>query len=339
MGNDQPMEQIPLARVGDMWAWDLVEISHSLEELEGEGFWVIALPYEGVPTLARFASTGSHPPEGVVGDWHGVPSKEWHSSLDAAQYRERVAAIRERIALGDVYQVNLCRVLSAKFPGGSDVAALDAILRSGNPAPYGGFLRLPGFELVSASPELFLSRDKATVRSGPIKGTAHSAEKLLDKDFAENVMITDLVRNDLSRVAVSGGVSVPEFLVREEHPGIAHLVSYVQAELEPGVTWRSLLNATFPPGSVTGAPKYSALKIIDELETESRGSYCGAFGWISGDQGSLGVTIRTFWKHDETLKFGTGAGITWLSDPQAEWEETELKARRLCSLAAEENHP
>lgn len=338
MGNDQPMERIPLARVGDTWAWDLVEISHSLDDLESEGFWVVALPYEGVPTLARFASTGSHPPEGAVGDWPGVSSKAWQSSLDASQYRERVTDIKERIALGDVYQVNLCRVLSAEFPDGSDVAALDTILRSGNPAPHGGFLRIPGFELVSASPELFISRNQSTVRSGPIKGTAHSGEELLEKDFAENVMITDLVRNDLSRVAIPGGVSVPEFLVREEHPGIAHLVSYVQAELAPGVTWQVLINATFPPGSVTGAPKYSALKIIEGLETESRGSYCGAFGWVSGNQGSLGVTIRTFWRHGETLKFGTGAGITWLSDPQAEWEETELKAHRLCALAAEETY-
>lgn len=339
MGNDQPMERIPLARVGDTWAWDLVETSDSLDALESEGFWVVALPFEGAPTLARFAKTASHPPEGAVGAWQGVSPEAWQSSLDSARYRERVTEIRERIALGDVYQVNLCRVLSARFPDDSDVAALDAILRAGNPAPHGGFLRIPGFELVSASPELFISRDQNTVRSGPIKGTAHAGEELLDKDFAENVMITDLVRNDLSRVATSGGVSVPEFLVREEHPGIAHLVSYVQADLQPGITWQSLLNATFPPGSVTGAPKYSALKIIDDLETESRGSYCGAFGWISGDQGSLGVTIRTFWRQGEALKFGTGAGITWLSDPQAEWEETELKARRLCALAEGVHHP
>jgi para-aminobenzoate synthetase component 1 len=238
-----------------------------------------------------------------------------------------------------VYQVNLCRILSAPIVGAADVAALDAILQVGNPAPHSGFIRIPGCEVVSASPELFLARDEDTLRSGPIKGTAPAGGDLLDKDVAENVMITDLVRNDLSRVARPGGVSVPEFLQREEHPGIAHLVSYVQADLVPGVSWRDILEATFPPGSVTGAPKYSALQLIKELEPESRGSYCGAFGWIAGQRGSLGVTIRTFWKESDVFKFGTGAGITWLSDPVAEWQETELKARRLCALAAGRDVP
>lgn len=339
MGNDRVMDGIPLARAGSVWAWDLVEMSHNLEDLDGQGFWVVALPYEGKPTLARFARTGDEPPANAMAAWHGVAADSWTTSMGEFAYQTGVAVIRDRIAQGDVYQVNLCRILSAPLPAESDVAVLDEILRAGNPAPYGGFLRVPECELVSASPELFLSRDEGVVRSGPIKGTAPTGGDLLEKDVAENVMITDLVRNDLSRVARPGGVSVPEFLVREEHPGIDHLVSYVQADLLPGTTWRQILDATFPPGSVTGAPKHSALKLIGELETESRGRYCGAFGWVSGDRGSLGVTIRTFWKDSGLLKFGTGAGITWLSDPQGEWQETELKARRLCALASSGRRP
>lgn len=149
-------------------------------------------------------------------------------------------------------------------------------------------------------------------------------------------MIVDLVRNDLSRVSVAGSVTVPELLQVQEHPGLVHLVSYVQGRLVPGAGWPELLEATFPPGSVTGAPKLAALDIIDRLEPASRDLYCGAFGWVDADTGEaeLAVAIRTFWLRDGQLRFGTGAGITWGSDAAAEWRETELKAARLTRLAA-----
>jgi len=190
--------------------------------------------------------------------------------------------------------------------------------------------------VASASPELFLRRSGDTVESGPIKGTARTAADLLDKDHAENVMIVDLVRNDLGRVAATGSVEVPELCAVEEHPGLVHLVSTVRARLRPGVGWTEILAATFPPGSVTGAPKSSALRLIDELEPRARGPYCGAVGWVDADQreACLAVGIRTFWLRSGTLCFGTGAGITWRSDPQQEWEETELKAARLIALAS-----
>jgi para-aminobenzoate synthetase component 1 len=264
--------------------------------------------------------------------------------MDEAAYVRGVQEVRAAIEAGSVYQANLCRVMSAPRPVGldDDVAALSCLLAEGNPSPHGGFLRLPdhGVEVASASPELFLSTRTdgmgVLVRSGPIKGTGRTAADLTEKDVAENVMIVDLVRNDLSRVSVAGSVTVPELLQVQEHPGLVHLVSYVEGRLVPGAGWPELLDATFPPGSVTGAPKLAALDIIDRLEPVSRDLYCGAFGWVDADTGEaeLAVAIRTFWLRDGQLRFGTGAGITWGSDAAAEWRETELKSARLTRLAA-----
>jgi para-aminobenzoate synthetase component 1 len=269
----------------------------------------------------------------------------WTSSLDRAAYVTGVQRIREHIAAGDVYQANLCRVLSAPLPdpGKADVDALTALLSRGNPAPYAGTVRLPahGVEVATASPELFLRRDGRAVASGPIKGTGRTAADLLEKDHAENVMIVDLVRNDLGRVCATGSVTVPALCAIEEHPGLVHLVSTVSGELADGVGWPELLAATFPPGSVTGAPKSSALRIIEALEPVPRGPYCGGIGWVDADRGTgeLAVGIRTFWidrtvPGSPVLRFGTGAGITWGSDPEREWDETELKAARLLAVAS-----
>jgi para-aminobenzoate synthetase component 1 len=189
---------------------------------------------------------------------------------------------------------------------------------------------------VSASPELFLRRQGAVLESGPIKGTGRTAADLTPKDSAENVMIVDLVRNDLGVVCRTGSVTVPHLLALEAHPGLVHLVSTVRGELRDDAGWADVLAATFPPGSVTGAPKSSALRIIDAVETASRGPYCGAVGWVDADArtAELAVAIRTFWLSDGVLRFGTGAGITWGSDPDREWDETELKAERLLAVAS-----
>jgi para-aminobenzoate synthetase component I len=195
-----------------------------------------------------------------------------------------------------------------------------------------------GVHVASASPERFLSREGDLVRSSPIKGTASRRDAFLPKDRAENVMIVDLVRNDLGRVCEWGSVTVPGLLEVEAHPGLFHLVSTVAARLRPGVGWAEVLDATFPPGSVTGAPKLAALATIAELEPVDRGVYCGAVGWVDADRrrGDLNVAIRTFWIEDGMLHLGTGGGITHDSDPDGEWEETELKARNLLAVAA---HP
>jgi para-aminobenzoate synthetase component I len=316
----------------------LAEVTDDPAALDAGGWWAVVLTYEGHLTAARF--TDVRAAELPAACWPGVPAGRWTSSMDQPEYVAGVAAIRERIAAGDVYQANLCRVLSAPLRPGWDVAGLAGLLAVGNPAPFGGFVRLPdqGVHVATASPELYLRRSGRVVESGPIKGTGRTAADLLPKDEAENVMIVDLVRNDLGRVCVPGSVTVPHLLTLEQHPGLVHLVSTVRGELLPGSGWADILAATFPPGSVTGAPKSSALRIIDSLEPAERGVYCGAVGWVDADRGraELAVAIRTFWADGDTLHFGTGAGITWGSDPYGEWAETELKATRLLAVAAQE---
>ena len=331
----------PLARFGDRVATGLLDVTEDPSALDSTGFWAVSADFEGRLVCARFADVRVEPvPAPVPGEWRGPAADDWTSSLDRAAYTAGVRRIREYIAAGEVYQANLCRVLSAPLPSGADADALTALLARGNPAPYAGTIRLPGHgvEIATASPELFLRRDGRTVESGPIKGTGRTEADLLEKDYAENVMIVDLVRNDIGRVCATGSVTVPDLCAVEKHPGLVHLVSTVRGELREDAGWPELLDAAFPPGSVTGAPKSSALRIIDELETAPRGPYCGGIGWVDADRGTgeLAVGIRTFWidRAAGVLRFGTGAGITWGSDPEAEWRETELKASRLLAVAS-----
>jgi para-aminobenzoate synthetase component I len=327
----------PLAVVGGRLLTRLVDVTSDLAALDGEGLWAVVLPFSGPPVLARFAETRpARPWPGPP--WRGPDVGDWTTSLDRAGFCAGVDAIRAAIGAGDVYQVNLTRRLSASLPPGADIAALGAALGQGNPAPYSAVVRLPsvGCHVASASPERFLRRDGDRVWSSPIKGTAADPSRFLPKDRAENVMIVDLVRNDLGRVCVWGSVEVPALCTVEQHPGLVHLVSTATGRLRPGVGWGDVAGATFPPGSVTGAPKLAALDHIARLETAPRGVYCGAVGWVDADRrrGELNVAIRTFWVEDGRLHLGTGGGITWDSTPAGEWAETELKAHRLLRVAA-----
>lgn len=315
------------------------------------GFWAVVGDFEGRVRAWRFAEVRTderpaEPPDGDVVAWSGPELAAWTSSTGEPEYLAAVEEIRHRVRAGDVYQVNLCRVLSAPMPAdprtGPPARALAERLTRGNPAPYAGGLVVPGEHpvwVVSASPELFVRIADGVITSGPIKGTAATADGLTDKDRAENVMIADMVRNDLQRICLPGTVEVSALLALERHPGLVHLVTTVQGRLRAGIGWSDVLTATYPPASVSGAPKHAALQTISALEPERRGPYCGAFGWVDGDTGQaeLAVAIRTFWWTADAggrLHFGTGAGITWGSDPAAEWAETELKAARLVGLAS-----
>ncbi len=333
------VETAPLAVVGDQLLTDLVDVTADVGALDGPGRWAVVLPFDGPAVCARFATVRpARPWRGRP--WPGVPATSWRSSLDRDGFSAGVERIRDAIAAGHVYQVNLTRRLSADLPrdaDGVDVAALGAALAEGNPAPFSAVVRLPahGVHLASASPERFLARDGDRVWSSPIKGTAPDQAGLTAKDRAENVMIVDLVRNDLGRVCEWGSVTVPSLLAVEHHPGLVHLVSTVEGRLRTGCGWAETLAATFPPGSVTGAPKIAALDHIARLEPCERGVYCGAVGWVDGERrrGALNVAIRTFWIDGGRIHFGTGGGITWDSTPEGEWAETELKARRLLRVA------
>ena len=332
-----PAPEMPLAVVGGRLATGLRDLTSDLSALDSSGFWAVVLPFEGAPICARFADVRPATPWPGP-PWRGPEPSAWTSSLSESGFADGVRRIRASIEAGDVYQVNLTRRLSAPLPPGADVAALGAALADGNPAPYSAVVRLPsvGCHVASASPERFLARDGDVLTSGPIKGTAPDPSGLTAKDRAENVMIVDLVRNDLGRVCEHGSVDVPALLALEHHPGLVHLVSTVTGRLRPGLGWADAIAATFPPGSVTGAPKIAALAQIRALEPVDRGVYCGAVGWVDADnrRGDLNVAIRTFWVEDGQLHLGTGGGITWDSDPDDEWAETELKARRLLRVAS-----
>jgi para-aminobenzoate synthetase component I len=265
----------------------------------------------------------------------------WASSLDQPAFEAGVRTIVGLIDEGDCYQVNLTRRLTCARP--ADPVGLWCALETGNPAPHATFLRtgdeVPGLELavVSASPERFLRVDGRHVETRPIKGTAVSPAWLRasEKDRAENVMIVDLARNDLGRVCAPGSVTVPELCELEPHPGLVHLVSTVRGTLRDDVGLGGLLRATFPPASVTGAPKPRVLQAIEDLEPVRRGIYTGAVGWVDTvrDRADLAVAIRTFTVTPAGTQLGVGGGITADSDPTAEWRETELKAARLLAVA------
>jgi para-aminobenzoate synthetase component 1 len=317
---------------------DLAEVTDDVAAMDRAGLWVVTVSFEGQRCCLRFARSE---PLGAWWDGAGAwrppaPPDRWDSSLAREDYEAAVGVVRERIAAGEVYQANICRVLSAAAPDPPDLRALGAALARGNPAPYAAVVCAPdaGVMVACASPELFLRRDGDRVASGPIKGTGDTVDALTDKDRAENVMIVDMVRNDLGRVATTGTVEVSSLLRVERHPGLVHLVSTVTAAVPRARPWADLLDATFPPASVTGAPKSSALRVIDELEPVPRGLYCGAVGWVDATRGcgTLAVGIRTFEWREGRLHLGTGAGITWGSEPRREWEETELKVRTLLAV-------
>lgn len=337
-------DSTPIAKFGDVVATDLIAITHNPDDLQAGGWWAVAQTFEGEFTAFRFATIESQTTQRQVGreNHNRIPLDSWSSSMTQQQYEDAVQTIRQDISRGWVYQANLCRVLTSQVPSPIDLEALYDDLLQNNPAPYAGYLRVPEYniDIASASPELFLARSNTKLSSSPIKGTAKTAAQLLDKDSAENIMIVDLVRNDLSHACREGTVKVDHLLRVEEHPGLVHLVSDISGEVDTSIPWSQILSATSPPGSVSGAPKSSALETIARLETSPRSYYCGAFGWIDTDKdtASLAVAIRTFWQErtdsGASIHFGTGAGITWESDPHGEWVETELKAHRLLNIAA-----
>lgn len=275
-----------------------------------------------------------------------LPALPWRADHGALAWDEAIRKVRHYITQGDIFQANITmRWHSPRLPE-CDRLRLYHQLRQRCPAPFGAWFHTPSITLLSASVERFLSLSAGgTIETRPIKGTigidpdpernaalrhalAHD-----DKELAENLMITDLMRHDIGRVCQLGSVNVPQLCTVERFAHVHHLVSSVQGQLRPELDALDLLAATVPPGSVTGAPKHRALDIIDEVETSARGAYCGTLfrlGW-DGDMDSS-VIIRSLSATQHGLSLGAGGGITWPSDAQREYREMCLKAAPLLSL-------
>ncbi len=263
------------------------------------------------------------------------------SHFDLESYSRAVDRCREHILAGDVFEVCLTHRMEADLA----MPAWDLYrrLRHLNPAPFAGFLQFPDFQVLSASPERFLKLDESGVaESRPIKGTRPRGETPADdarlraelaaseKDRAENLMIVDLVRSDLGRVARIGSVEVPELLAVEDYATVFQLVSTIRARLRPECDALDLVRACYPGGSMTGAPKIEAMKIIDAMEPVKRGIYSGALGYLDrGGPMDLGMVIRTIVCQEGKATFGVGGAVTADSDPEAEYRETLDKARAL----------
>lgn len=268
------------------------------------------------------------------------------SNFTREEYMSAVRRIKEHISAGDIYQANLTQQISVPLNASLSPESIFQNLRRTHPASFAAFIRRGDDTVISASPERFLrvqvEGDERVVEAWPIKGTrprgesAEEDERLRaeliasEKDRAENIMIVDLLRNDLGRVCRYGSVTVPELFTVQEHPTLFHLVSRVRGVLRDRVTMGALLRATFPCGSITGAPKLRAMEILDEIEQSARALSMGAIGYFSFDgRSDLSVAIRTMTVRDGVARFNVGGGIVADSQPEDEYEESLVKSRAL----------
>ncbi len=308
--------------------------------------WIVAIetpdrPPPGERMAAMAARIAAAPPVEDPGT-----GSAWRDETSRSAYESRVGRVIDYVRAGDIYQANLSHRMLAGMPAGVTPQHLFHRLRQRNPAPFAALLQCgPGQAVVSASPERFLRLyPDGRIETRPIKGTrprgatraadAALADALLAsaKDRAENLMIVDLLRNDLSRVARTGSVRVPQLCGLESFATVHHLVSSIEAELRDGLGPVDLLRASFPGGSITGAPKIRAMEVIRELEVARRGPYCGAVAWLGFD-GTMdsSIVIRTLVVDGEAVILQAGGGIVADSDPADEYDETLDKARALRS--------
>ncbi len=335
---------------------DVVTEVGRAERTARTGHWVaLAIAYEAAPAFDATLQVVEVPPGTPLLWWVGYrdrtdcapPSAPCGGASPVADIDEgalegfpsAVARVRSMIEAGLTYQVNLTVPITGRITGGAD--ALYRHVATKQRSGWCALLQFPGQTFVSASPELFLRWDDDVITTRPMKGTAQRhVDPAMDaraattlrtsaKELAENLMIVDLLRNDLSRVAVTGSVRVEKLFEVEQYPTVWQLTSTITARTPSDTGLVDVLTALFPSGSVTGAPKGSAMAAISQLETEPRGIYCGALGYLSppgaGARVCLSVPIRTAIVGGDQLRYGAGAGITWASDPDSEREEVRLK--------------
>jgi para-aminobenzoate synthetase component 1 len=296
------------------------EEAAALEQLEQRALW---LTIQSTQQIEAFKLTS-----------------EWQSNMSQASYTEKFKQVQEYLLSGDCYQINLAQRFEASYQG-NEAEAYQRLIAA-NQAPFSAFMRLPSSCILSVSPERFISLKQGEIETKPIKGTRpRSSDKHIDqqlanellkaeKDQAENLMIVDLLRNDIGRVASPGTVEVPKLFAIESFPAVHHLVSTIRANLAPQYSAEQLLAACFPGGSITGAPKIRAMQIIEELEESRRSAYCGAIGYISsnGDM-DTNITIRTLVCEDQKIYSWAGGGVVTDSKVEAEYQETFDKLSRI----------
>ena len=271
----------------------------------------------------------------------------WQSNFTKAEYEAAIARTVEYILAGDIFQANITQMFEAAIPQDFDPLAFYRVLRLKNPATFAAYMDFGEIQIASSSPERLLRHDGTSVEARPIKGTRRrDADPSRDaaliaeltasrKDRAENVMIVDLLRNDLSRVSKPGTVKVPVLCGLETYANVHHLVSVITSELRDGLGPGEVIGATFPGGSITGAPKIRAMEIIAEIERRARGVYCGSIGYIGfNGRGDFNIAIRTAQFSHGVARVQGGGGITARSNPTAEYEESLIKIRRLMEAFA-----
>ncbi|MBL9043162.1 MAG: aminodeoxychorismate synthase component I [Myxococcales bacterium] len=306
--------------------------------------WLVAVaePEECASVLGWMDATSealkSLPHSDRAEDFLGLRAISVSMDFGREDYLAAIEHCKEKIVDGESYEV--CLTNSFKFDQKLDPVALYLAMRRGNPAPFGAFIRVREDCVLSTSPERFLKVDaNGTVQTKPIKGTcARSDDPIIDrknaaglaaseKDQAENLMIVDLMRNDLGRVSVPGSVTVPKLMDIESFKTVHQMVSTVESTLKPECSLVDLLRAVFPGGSITGAPKIRTMEIIDRLERSPRGIYCGTIGYLGYNRiADLNIAIRTLSYDGTTVRFGAGGAITYLSQPEEEFQEILLKA-------------
>ena len=262
------------------------------------------------------------------------------SNMTDSEYLEKVKQIKEEIKAGNVYQVNLTREYSIELEGVDDLE-LYLKLRSASPNPYGCYFKTPFVSILSSSPEEFIyvepRQNERYIRTRPIKGTLpENIFEIDSKNQAENIMIVDLERNDLGRICEYGSVQAKKLLEIESYKHLNHVVSTVEGRLNPGIKLKKIFEAMFPSGSITGAPKIAAMKIIEKIEPTKRGAYTGSFGYIRTDGTmNFNILIRTIFVQSGKIVFNAGGGIVADSEPESELEEIKLKVKGIISALAE----
>jgi para-aminobenzoate synthetase component 1 len=331
---------------------NILNIPHSENELPLLRIWIPESTYTYKDNTANFL-------EGKLNDENHklaeeiflapeiTPEIHWKAKIDRTTYLERIQAIKEHIQLGDVYELNFCQLIDSQEIELKSIQPFFKRMWEVNPTPFAGLVETADWMLASASPERFIQKKGTKLISQPIKGTAPRGLTDLEdlqnrnnlqtskKERAENVMIVDLVRNDLSRIAAKGSVKVDELCGIYSFPTVHQMISTVSCELKKNTPFSDILKATFPMGSMTGAPKKAAVELAEKYEGFSRGFYSGSMGVIYPNSDfDLNVLIRTLVYDRKTgkLSCGVGGAITMLSDAEAEYEECKVKVGKILSL-------